>query len=384
MKINKLSLKKYLPLLLTLIFISFSVLSSKAQESIGLSNIEASIAKELLPKDLSEKITVVKELNSLIIEGNESEIKRLKNFISFIDKPLKHVEIEVKLIEFKKENLRNIRFLRDQLGISSTAGINSFLDLLPTPLLGSFSLFGGGTGSPFASLVKGPLDAGILAGNLSKGLSVFDFSLDQWKIFNNNLSFLETKGVAQIHAYPKIVTIAGRPATININQHNNVVLGSAIRLSEFGVGNTQTLDSVKAGTNLLITPIVSKDNLITNKIVIDVSENSLQRTIQSSVIVPTTTFRREINTDVQVKSGQTVAIGGLLLNNNFLNKRGLPFITSIPFIGGLLSNRNTEKNKTELVVFITPRILELNNVEVKNTEKYTEIEKKFLNDNSKK
>ena len=60
------------------------------------------------------------------------------------------------------------------------------------------------------------------------------------------------------------------------------------------------------------------------------------------------------------------------------------FVTSIPFIGDLLSNRSTQKNKTELIVFITPRILELNNVEVKNTEKYKEIEKKLLNDNSKK
>ena len=74
----------------------------------------------------------------------------------------------------------------------------------------------------------------------------------------------------------------------------------------------------------------------------------------------------------------------MLLNNNFLNKRGLPFITNIPILGDLFSSRNTEKNKTELIVFITPRILELNNIEVKNTEKYKKAEKKFLKGNSKK
>ena len=375
--------KTFLSLLLILVISSSNALYVKAQESIDLINIEASVAKELLPKDLSEKTTAVKELNSLILEGNESELKRLKKFIAAIDKPLKHVEIEVKLIEFKKGNLRNIRFLRDTLGINSISGVNSFLDLFPVPGLSPFS-FLGGTASPFANLIKGPVDAGIQIGNIAKGLSVFDFSLDDWNLFNKTLSFLETKGVTQTHAYPKIVTIAGRPATININQHNNVVLGSATRLSEFGVGNIQKLDSIKAGTSLSITPTVSKENLITNKIIIDVSENSLQRTIQSSVVVPTTTFRREINTDIQVRSGQTVAIGGLLLNSEDLNKRGLPFITSLPVIGDLLSNRRTERNKTELIVFITPRILELKNIEVKNTEKYKEVEKKLLNDKNKK
>ena len=349
-------------------------LPALSQESIELKNIEAPIAKELLPKDLNEKVTVVRELNSLIFEGNSSEIKRLQNYIKNIDKPLKHVELEVKLIEFKKENLRNIRFLRDTLGINSVSGFNSFLDLFPVPLLNP-SGFSGGISS---NIISGPIDSGILIGNIPKGLSIFNFSRQNWNVFNKNLSFLETKGIAQIHAYPKIVTIAGRPATININQHNNVILGSATRITEFGVANTQKIDSIKAGTNLLIIPTVSNENLITNKIQIDLSENSIQRTLQSNVIVPTTTFRREIDTDIQVVSGQTVAIGGLILNNKSTNKRGFPFITSIPFVGNLLSNRNSEGSKTELIVFITPKIIELSNAELKNLDGYNELNKKIL------
>ena len=369
-------------LVLSLVF-CFST-NVKAQESIDLAHIEASIAKQLLPQDLSDQVTVVREFNSLIIEGNEAELKRLRKFIVSLDRPLKHVEIEVKLIEFRKDKLKSIRFLRDQLGVNSIAGINSFLDLLPSPIFSS-GLFSGFVAGefPLVNAIKGPVDAGILAGNIPKGLSILDFSLDEWNIFNKNLSFLETKGVIQLHSYPKIVTIGGRSAAININQHNNVVLGSAFRVNEFGVANTQILEAVKAGTNLLITPTVSKSNLITNKIQIDVSENSPQRTIQSDVIVPTTTFRREVNTEIQVKSGQTVAIGGLLFNNDSVNRRGLPFITSIPILGDLLSNRRTEINKTELIVFITPRVLELNDVPVKNLEEYKEIEKKILDGKTK-
>ena len=370
--------KKYLSVFLAIILTTQTYISAFSQESIELNNIEASVAKDLLPKDLNEKVTIFRELNSLIIEGTPAEKTRLKNYISSIDRPLKHVEIEIKLIEFKKSNLRNIRFFRDTLGVNSVSGINSFLDLVPAPLLTPFgSSFGSVTSFPG---IFGPVDGGILVGSISKGLSVFDFSPENWNVFNKNLSFLETKGVAQIHAYPKIVTIAGRPASININDHKNVVLGSSVRLSEFGVGNIQKLDSIKAGSNLQIIPTVSNENLITNNIQIDFSENSIQRTAQGSIIVPTSTFRREISTDIQVKSGQTVAIGGLVLNNNNLDKRGIPFITSIPFLGDIFSNRRTEKNKTELIVLITPKILELNNVNIKNTPNYSEIDHRFTKD----
>ena len=107
------------------------------------------------------------------------------------------------------------------------------------------------------------------------------------------------------------------------------------------------------------------------------SENSFDREFQNGVIVPATTFRREIDTDVQVSNGQTIAIGGLVTKNENIVRRGLPFVTSIPIIGDILSNRTRQKDKSELVILITPKILEQAVVTLKETDS-AKVEDKLM------
>lgn len=309
-------------ILIGMILIS-SISNVFAQESkiFQLSNLEADYAITLLPDELKKLVKPVEEQNGILAIGTIKDLKAIEDLISKIDIPIKQVELEVRVIELQRNALRNSNFFRN---------------------------------------------GGFVIGQISNGLSLFDFSKDTWNLFNSQVSYLERYGFAHLHAYPKVLSLSGRTASININTNNNLVLGSGTGVSggegsglNIGVAQTQRLASIKAGTNLLITPFLGKDGLITSKIVIEISDNS-GITSQNGVVLPTITTRREIDTNVQMKDGQTVAIGGLILNNKSVNRQGLPFLTQIPILGDLVSNRNMNKNQSELLILITPRIKDTN------------------------
>ena len=176
-------------------------------------------------------------------------------------------------------------------------------------------------------------------------------------LFNNKLTYLEKNGLAQIRAYPKLVSLSGRTAMINIDTDTNLVLGAATgQGQQIGVVATQQLQRITAGTALSITPIVGSGGLITAKIQIEVSDNSGTSESPNGVKVPKTTTRRRINADVQVRNGETVAIGGLIIDNSSTDRLGLPFLTRIPILQNFGANRTFSKNQSELIVLITPTI----------------------------
>ena len=276
-----------------------------------LMNLEAMDLQALLPVEVRANIRVSNDQNSIIADGSPNDLKRIENFLFRIDKPLPQVELELKLIEVQKRASEDLKIFRD---------------------------------------------GGFVIGKISMGLTVFDFSPDIWRIFNKQLTYLERAGLAQVRAYPKLVSLSGRTAMINIDQDTNLVLGAATgQGQQIGVVATQQLQRITAGTALSITPIVGTGGLITAKIQIEVSDNS-GTTTQNGVTVPATTTRRRINADVQVRDGETVAIGGLIINNASVDRVGLPFLTKLPYIGNYINNRNRQRSQSELIVLITPTI----------------------------
>lgn len=276
-----------------------------------LMNLEAMDVQTLLPVEVRANIRISNDQNALIADGSPNDLKRIEEFLGRIDKPLPQVELELKLIEVQRRASEDLKIFRD---------------------------------------------GGFVIGKISKGITVFDFSPDLWKIFNGQITYLEKLGLAQVRAYPKLVSLSGRTAMINIDTDTNLVLGAATgQGQQIGVVATQQLQRITAGTALSITPIVGTGGLITAKIQIEVSDNS-GTTTQNGVTVPATTTRRRINADVQVRDGETVAIGGLIVDNKSVDRVGLPFLTKIPVIGDYINNRNRQRSQSELIVLITPTI----------------------------
>lgn len=284
-----------------------------------LMNLEAMDIQALLPVQERASVRVSNDQNAIIADGSPNDLERIELFLKNIDKPLPQVELEVKLIEIQRRASQDLKLFKD---------------------------------------------SGFIIGKISKGLTVFDFSADSWRIFNQQLTYLEKAGLAQVRAYPRLVSLSGRTAMINIDQDTNLVLGAAVgQGQQIGVVATQQLQRITAGTALSITPVVGTGGLINAKIQIEVSDNS-GTTTQNNVTVPATTTRRRINVDVQVQDGETVAIGGLLINNDSLDRVGLPFLTNLPIIGDIISNNNRQKTQSELIVLITPAIRSLPEVNI--------------------
>lgn len=293
-----------------------------------LMNLEAMDIQALLPVQDRASVRVSNDQNAIIADGSPNDLERIELFLKNIDKPLPQVELEVKLIEVQRRASRDLKIFKD---------------------------------------------TGFILGKINKGLTVFDFSADSWRIFNQQLSYLEKAGLAQVRAYPRLVSLSGRTAMINIDTDTNLVLGAAVgQGQQIGVVATQQLQRITAGTALSITPIVGTGGLISAKIQIEVSDNS-GTTTQNNVTVPATTTRRRINVDVQVQDGETVAIGGLVINNNSIDRVGLPLLTNLPIIGDLISNSNRQKTQSELIVLITPVIRSLPEVNI--TSNKTEVPK---------
>jgi len=276
-----------------------------------LMNLEAMDVQQLLPVEVRANVRISNDQNSIIADGSPNDLKRIEEFLGRIDKPLPQVELELRLIEVQKNISEDLKFFKSD---------------------------------------------GFAIGQIKKGVTIFNFNPKFWHIFNKQITYLEKLGKAQIRAYPKLLSLSGRTAMINIDTDTNLVLGAATgQGQQIGVVATQQLQRITAGTALSITPIVGTGGLITAKIQIEVSDNS-GTTTQNGVTVPARTTRRRINADVQVRDGETVAIGGLIIDNNSVDRVGLPFLTRIPIIGDYINNRNRQKSQSELIVLITPTI----------------------------
>ncbi|MBI1858182.1 MAG: hypothetical protein HYR97_03610 [Candidatus Melainabacteria bacterium] len=280
----------------------------------ALMNLEAMDIQNLLPVQIRANVRVSNDQNAIIADGSPNDLDQIAAFLKQIDQPLPQVELEVKLIEVSRRASTDLKFLRD---------------------------------------------SGFIIGNIGMGLTVFDFSKDLWNIFDTQVSYLEKLGLAEVRAYPKLVSLSGRTAMINIDTDTNLVLGAATgQGQQIGVVATQQLQRITAGTALSITPTVGTGGLISAMVQIEVSDNS-GTTTQNGVTVPATTTRRRITADVQVRDGETVAIGGLIVDNNSVDRVGFPLITRIPIVGDFLSNRNRQRTQSELIVLITPKIRNL-------------------------
>ncbi len=286
-----------------------------------LMNLEAMDVQALLPTEVRANVRISNDQNSIIADGSPNDLQRIEEFLEKIDKPLPQVELELKLIEVQKRAMLDFMIFNDS----------------------GFAVGRLGTFVGTSDMIT------------NKGLKL-NLNKDSWRIFNNQLTYLESVGLAQIRAYPKLVSLSGRTAMINIDTDTNLVLGAAQNTGGATIAvQTQQLQRITAGTALSITPIVGSGGLITAKVQIEVSDNT-GVTDSNGVKVPATTTRRRINADVQVRDGETVAIGGLIIDNNSLDRVGLPFLTKLPIIGNIVSNKNKQKNQSELIVLITPTI----------------------------
>jgi pilus assembly protein CpaC len=161
--------------------------------------------------------------------------------------------------------------------------------------------------------------------------------------------------VIKVLAEPNIVAISGQEASF--------LVGGEILIPVFsGAGGNVRLQSKQFGVGLTFTPTVLEDGRINLRVNPEVSELVSFQSVASTglggiVAVPTFKTRR-ISTTVQLRDGQSLAIGGLLQDNFKEQLRRFPILGEVPVLGALFSSNNFQMDKTELVIIVTPRLVQ--------------------------
>jgi type IV pilus assembly protein PilQ len=170
--------------------------------------------------------------------------------------------------------------------------------------------------------------------------------------FGNNitgiLSAAEAEGNVKIISRPSVVTLNNVESTIESSETIRVKTAAAT------VGESGSIQTFKAGIILTVTPQVSADGFILLKISVKNSAFDFTNDVDG---IPRETAR-EAKANVLVRDGETVVIGGIMKDTTSSSDSGVPYLRHIPVLGWLFKKTSSEKNLDEMVVFITPRIIE--------------------------
>ncbi len=298
-------------------------------------NINYAKAQELsdtLKKNLSARgdITIDARTNSMIIKDVEKVIIKISELAKILDAPTPQVMIEARIVQAKPDFVR-------ELGVQWGADLQA--------ITGSNAI--GISAGPAGDFGAPTTDFGVnLPAAAPTGTLGFTFGRLVGNPINLDLrlSASETKGMTKIISSPKITTLD--------NQEAKIEQGESIPFATTSQQGTQTT-FVDANLTLAVTPHVTSDGSIIMKVKASKNAPGSTRTGAAGPSID----KKEAFTNVLIKDGETVVIGGIYENSKIETVKRVPYLSSIPILGWLFRNESISDSTTELLVFITPRII---------------------------
>lgn len=169
---------------------------------------------------------------------------------------------------------------------------------------------------------------------------------------------------------PSLMVLNNQQATIKVGDQVPILSASTAYPSSVttsGPNVTNQIQMRDTGVQLVLRPRVNKGGLVLMDILQQVDD--VAETTSSKIDSPTIT-QRQIQSSVAIKTGDTVVLGGLIKESRVKGSGGLPWLSSLPYIGALFGTVNREIHRTELVVLITPHVVEDRNTQLSVTEEY--------------
>ncbi|WP_082119058.1 type IV pilus secretin PilQ [Thioalkalivibrio versutus] len=292
---------------------------------------------------LSERgsITIDTRTNTLLVQDTQSRIEDVRRLVSTLDVPVQQVLIETRIVI--AEDTFN-RELGARFGISATRGSDRRTSAgLSGSLEGSDSALGTSPGDMGGLAIGDRLNSSLPAGGNAgqAGLSI----LRSGVLLDLELSALQVEGRGEIISSPRVITANGQTATIK--------QGEEIPFQEATASGATSTQFIEAVLSTEVTPQITPNGNVILDIKVTKDEPS-QRVILG---VPGIN-KREVETQVFVGNGETVVLGGVYEIDSRTNLEKVPFFGDIPFLGNLFRNRSTENTKAELLIFVTPRVLD--------------------------
>jgi len=284
------------------------------------------------------RITVDTRTNTLILNDLRHHVNDMLEAIKILDIPTPQVLIEAKIVEISKSFTQELGI---QWGLTGevTSSVPGSL-----AINGSTNANTAADGSAFLVDLRQSTD---IAGGSVSGFDLLLGGLLPGLDLNVRLEALEKQGKGRILSSPRVTTADNKEARIRSGKQIPYQVTSA-------EGNS--IQFVDAELSLTVTPHVTSDNSV--YMVIDATKNAADFT-QLVGTVPTITTK-ETHTEVLVGNGETTVLGGIYESASTENKKAVPFLSKIPLLGFLFKSFADSDVITELLVFITPTIIETN------------------------
>lgn len=267
-------------------------------------------------------ITKDERTSRVIVRDVQPALDEMRALLKNLDAPEKQVMIEARIVEATSTFTRDLGVqwgLTYRDASASVANINS----METTFGGVVSTAGpGATGS-------GGLGLGMSFGKLTSNVQL-----------DMRLAAAATVGQVKIISTPKVVTLNNKAAKIS--------QGQSIPYQTTSAEGTKT-EFVEAALTLEVTPHITADGSVSMKI--KASNNS------PGTGSPPPINKKEATTELVVSNGDTTVIGGIYVDSDTESDTGVPFLADIPLLGWLFKSNSKQKTKTELLIFITPKIV---------------------------
>ena len=297
------------------------------------------------------KITSDPATNSIIVVGSLTQYRMVKRIVDKLDVRRRQVFVEAAILEVGLDNLRalgtnfglGLRIEGDNLGFigQQLPGIPSLLGVAANPAAAATSI--GSLSGLFLGVVGKEIDA--------------DGSgpLPSLPSFSAVFQALNSVTDVNVLSTPSIITTDNEPAEIVVADIIPFPMGSTVGTSGVTV---QTIERLPVGIRLSITPQISEGEYLNLDIATEVSSTREAPSGLNTAQFGIATTTRSATSSVIVKNGQTLVIGGLVQDREEVLHNKTPLLGDIPLIGNLFRFKRTQSRKLNLMILLTPRIVE--------------------------
>lgn len=313
-----------------------------------------SIIKSVLSKQ--GKIAVDSRTNKIIITDVAEVFPQVENILAELDVKAPQILIEAQIVEVSKSSGFDVGFT-----YGGDKGVMAKFTGGKTEM--PWDYFGGGDGRPgngggilkyFGTTPDWTKETDETTGEvtwtrtIAGSVPTLDFTM-----FTVLFNAMMTNGEARSLGKPKVITMNNNPAVITSSREAAV---STVTRTDGGGSSSASTSGVerrRVGLTLTVTPQVNKEGYVTLTVAPSYSDLVTSETGNGNF----DTVTRAVSTQVRVKSGQTVVLGGLLQSNEKESVRKVPILGQIPIIGWFFTNKSKSKSTTDLVIFLTPTVL---------------------------
>jgi protein transport protein HofQ len=265
-------------------------------------------------------VTVDKRTNALLLRDTAAALKETERWIRALDLPLEQIELSAHIVTISEEHLQ-------ELGVKwgLQAGDAAVNDILHHPRL--------------------DVPLAVSSPGISVGMALARIG---GQLLDLELSALEQENQIEIIASPRLFT--SHQQTASIKQGTEIPY-------EVSAGNSgaTSIEFKEAVLGMEVTPTISGNGRIQLKI--HISQNMPGRSIRTGDSDILSIDKQEIETQVTVSDGQTLALGGIFQQQRTRGQNQVPLLGNVPLIGGLFRQQSDQRKKRELVIFITPRLV---------------------------